>query len=168
MKNKPEKPPEGGAPPEPTAPAPQVVTPTQAKSMAERAEAGEKLPVGELALVTGNLRRVNLPTITTVNRDRSSSDFGRSESDGQTSAYTAEHQAAATLHGWPLHAHHTAAPMQLTLTEYRKALEAANTTPDGYLTPVPHAPAFSPHAVPVTLVTSALKREPFKPAKASP
>src|SRR5690606_11790592 len=75
---------EGGA-----APAAQIVTPAQAKTLAERAESGEKLSVGELALVTRNLRRVNLPVITTVNRDRSSGAYGRSEIDAQPTAYTA-------------------------------------------------------------------------------
>lgn len=153
------------AKPEPAKPAPQTVTPAQAKTLAERAETGEKLSVGELALVTGNLRRVNLPVITTVNRDRSSAAYGRSEIDAQPTAYTAAHQAAATLHGWPRHSHHANRQMQLTLADYRKALAAASTTPDGYLTSVPHAPAFSPYALPVTLVTTALVRVQFDPTK---
>lgn len=51
------------------------------------------------------------------------------------------HAAAAALHGWVAHEHHTGAPMQLTQHEYLAAIEAAK-QPDL----VPHPPAVSPHS----------------------
>lgn len=58
-----------------------------------------------------------------------------------------KHAAAAVLHGWPLHQHHTAAPMELSRGDYEAALEAACTTDElGNYTP--HPGALSPHAAP--------------------
>src|SRR6187399_247431 len=102
------------------APVGQTVTPEQRKSLEQRATEGEKLSVGELALVTGNLRRVNLPSITTVNTKT-----GASETDFASTAFSAAHQAAATLHGWLQHAHHTSKSMELTQADYLAALKAA-------------------------------------------
>lgn len=135
----------------------QVVTPEQRKTLHDRAQAGEKLNVGELALVTGNLLRYrNLPTITTVNAKT-----GATEVDQQETGFSPRHMAAATLHGWGLHRHHTGKSMELALKDYEAALKAADGPPEGFLTPVPHDAAFSPHAPPVVLVDTALQRQPF-------
>jgi hypothetical protein len=148
------------------APKGQVVTPDQKKTLLQRAEAGEKLPVGELAAITGNVvRRVNLPRITTVNNTT-----GATEVDHAASVFSTAHAVAATLHGWSGpqgHSHHSGAPMQLTLRDYQAALKAAEGPPEGYLTPIPHEAAFSPFAPPITLVTTKLERQPFPEKKAS-
>lgn len=138
------------------APKAQVVTPEQKKTLEQRAEAGEKLTVGELAAVTGNIRCVNLPRITTVNTET-----GATETDHAQTAFTPEHLAAATLHGWKAHAHHSGKPMTLSLRDYKAALVAASKAPAGYITPCPHAAAFSEYAKPINLVTTALKKERF-------
>jgi len=57
-----------------------------------------------------------------------------------------QHRAAAALHGWAEHAHHTGKPMQLTAEQYYAALVAASTTPARNGEYVPHFPALSPHA----------------------
>ncbi|MEM9693009.1 MAG: hypothetical protein AAGA56_10720 [Myxococcota bacterium] len=50
-----------------------------------------------------------------------------------------EHRAAATLHGWDLHAHHAGRPLELSLDDYEAAISAASAARP------PHAAAVSPH-----------------------
>ena len=58
--------------------------------------------------------------------------------------YLWEHEAAAVLHGWALHAHHAGEPIKLTRADYEAALKAAGVTNDkGEY--VPHPAALSPH-----------------------
>lgn len=54
-----------------------------------------------------------------------------------------KHGAAQALHGWVLHAHHAGEPIQLTRSDYEKALSAACQLVG--TTYVPHAAALSPH-----------------------
>ena len=60
------------------------------------------------------------------------------------------HQAAAALHGWTFHAHHTNQPMRLTAEAYTAALNAAAELPKPDKpgqrpTYKPFLPALSPH-----------------------
>jgi hypothetical protein len=55
-----------------------------------------------------------------------------------------KHSAAAALHGWTLHAHHTGTPLLLSLSDYQAALTAAMTLIGHSYQP--HAAALSPHA----------------------
>lgn len=55
------------------------------------------------------------------------------------------HRAAATLHGWKAHKHHTGREMALTVEHYEKALKAAAAPPRGQQRLVPHKPALSRH-----------------------
>lgn len=64
---------------------------------------------------------------------------------GRDNRHLWRHSAAAALHGWPQHAHHTGAPMRLSRTDYDAAINAAlqpDLTSADY---VPHAAALSPH-----------------------
>lgn len=58
--------------------------------------------------------------------------------------FTWQHNAAAALHGWADHAHHAAAPIQITAKAYRNALRAA-AEPDAVGNYLPHPAALSPH-----------------------
>lgn len=56
----------------------------------------------------------------------------------------AEHNAAASLHGWKEHRLHTGEPLHLTAEDYEAAIVAARSPGvDGKY--VPHQPALSPH-----------------------
>ena len=94
------------------APAPKEQENAPAKSLKERAAAGEKLTPSQLAELSENIIELR-PTVA----------FGGNEHP--TSAYSAFHEGAAQLHGWAAHAHHGKDPLTLTLEDYKKALEAA-------------------------------------------
>lgn len=66
--------------------------------------------------------------------------------DGKPHPDRWKHEAAASLHGWAEHAHHSGASFRLTLKQYKDAIAAA-TTPTGS-TPMyqPAAEACSEHA----------------------
>lgn len=57
----------------------------------------------------------------------------------------AAHAAAAAIHGWKDHAHHTGEAMRLSLEDYEAALQAAAEPPEGKRHLVPHAAALSPY-----------------------
>lgn len=54
------------------------------------------------------------------------------------------HAAAATLHGWREHRHHTGSPMALSRADYEAALRAAQAPAPGKSRIEPHGPALSP------------------------
>lgn len=171
----PPKPTEGGPPNDSIAkegskakeqPKAREVDPNSLAELKRRAAEGEALDVGQLAAVTGNIKRVRVPRVTTKNPET-----GRTETDGATDSrgftfiFSAEHKAAATLHGWGHHQHHSGKPLTLKLEDYEKALEAATKSTEGYITPVPYLPAFSKHAPSIKLVTTKLEKVEFPPKK---
>lgn len=102
------------------------------KTLAERAEAGEKLTIAELAEATKNAYAY-----------RPFATMGGSSENA--TGYTPAHAAAAQLHGWNAHSSHTADPLTLTLSDYKAALKAGSEAPKGKQTYEPHEAACSPY-----------------------
>lgn len=72
----------------------------------------ERLTVDELAALTGNVTEASAAIRTKARGFR-------------RKAYSWQHNAAAQLHGWSLHAMHSADPMRITRAAYEAALKAA-------------------------------------------
>jgi hypothetical protein len=64
---------------------------------------------------------------------------------GVKRAPTAEHRAAAGLHGWEAHSNASAEPLRFSRDDYYKALYAAH-NPDAKGVYTPHHPAESPYS----------------------
>ncbi len=63
----------------------------------------------------------------------------------QTDAKSAQFRSAAVIHGWDLHALHTAEPLKFSREDFDKAIAAAHDADDrGQYTP--HGPACSPYS----------------------
>lgn len=99
-------------------------------TLAEKAATGVALTLDELADATGNKRRLKPGLVL----DGVAAD---------THAYSPEHAAAAQLHGWTAHAHHSVEPLRLKADDYRAAIIAAACSDKPKL--VPHEPALAPH-----------------------
>ncbi len=84
-----------------------------------------RYPVGELAKKHGQTLKLTFPRKRIVP--------------------SAEHKAAAALHGWNDHQHHAGEPMSLTDEDYLEAIEAAKRPPQGTNKLRPHQPACSEH-----------------------
>lgn len=64
---------------------------------------------------------------------------------GRENRHLWRHSAAATLHGWQQHEHHTGSPMRLSRADYEAAITAALQPDLTVADYVPHAAALSPH-----------------------
>jgi hypothetical protein len=108
---------------------PPAPPPASAKKTSKRATKTGTRPIDELARASGRTMVLTTTLSRTLNPKL---------------VYTADHAAAAALHGWDAHRHHFGEHLYLTARDYEAAIVAATTTPEGEREPVPHRAALSP------------------------